>query len=753
MLPERLTRVNVSSHRFDAIGKRFISFVAMSTRRGFLRQLGAALGGGLALGRLRPQGAGVRVSPGRALPVELPGVRIDYLRLRMPDGAHLAATLYLPEDASPEKKVPVILEVLPYRKDDGYLGRDLRNHGFYARHGYAGLRLDVRGTGASEGVPEDEYSVKEHEDTLIVIDWLSRQPWSNGNVGMTGISYGAFNSLQIAAMNPPALKAIVAVAGTDDRYTDDVHYIGGALHLFENTWAVGMISSNIFPAAPDFDLETTAARDRFEAPPWILRWLHEQTDGPYWRRGSLRPDYGRLRIPTYVVGGWLDGYHNFVPRIMRHAPAVTKGLVGPWPHAYPHRAHPGPSIDFRNQFLLRWWEQWLKGRETGILREPRLTGYSMRAYEPALRLPDLPNIPGEWWHLDDWPETAFNAGERLFLRPAPEDVEEASSDPDRPGQGGSLSSRIGRASALRLRYRPGVGTASKTWAPNGDGSYGLDQRSDDVWGLAFDTAPLRDPVDILGFGRARLFVSATAPVANWIVRLCDVAPDGTSVYVSKGVLNGTHRRSHTDPEPLVPGEVVELAIELHATAWRFARGHRIRLVVTNADWPVVWPSPYPMRTTLYSGGDRPSHVDLPVWTPRSASGPELRPGPDEEPLPGLAYESAPIVWQVSRDEAAGTATFRFERGSKTLRHPAGFTGEDGQVMIARVSDWNPANASLEVESFEVARGGGRMIEARGEGALRASAGEFAIELHCRLFENGKLRRERRWEDRAPRRGV
>jgi predicted acyl esterase len=271
----------------------------MSDRREFFKTV---LGGALVAIPIRSaflfaEDAGaLKVEPGVSLPVRIQGARIEYLRLVMPDGVRLAATLYLPEKL--EGRIPVILEVLPYRKDDDYLGRDVRNHGFYARSGYAGLRLDVRGTGASEGHPEDEYSVKEHEDTLHVIDWLSRQSWSNGNVGMTGISYGAFNSVQIAAMQPKALKAILAVAGTDDRYTDDVHYIGGALHLFENTWAVGMVSSNAMPAAPGFDVSGAMARERFDARPWILRWLHEQTDGPYWRRGSLRPAFEYLRFSS-----------------------------------------------------------------------------------------------------------------------------------------------------------------------------------------------------------------------------------------------------------------------------------------------------------------------------------------------------------------------------------------------------------------------------------------------------------------------
>jgi putative CocE/NonD family hydrolase len=741
----------------------------MSTRRWFIRNTGITIGGTLAApllseratrawiaarqsANLRAVEAGrVGVSRGIALPIAIPGVHLEFLRLKMPDGVHLAATLFLPEGASSANRVPAILEILPYRKDDDRLGRDLDLQSFYARNEYAGLRVDVRGTGGSEGTPEDEYSVKEHEDTLLLIDWLSKQPWCSGNIGMNGISYGAFNSVQIAAMNPPALKAIVAAAGTDDRYTDDVHYFGGAMHLFENTWAVAMISSNAMPGAPDYRVDSRSARDRFDAPPWILRWLHQQVDGPYWRRGSLRPDYSRLKIPTFLVGGWLDGYHNFVPRIMKNAPAISKGLIGPWPHSYPDDAHPGPTLDFRGQLLLRWWDLWLKGRDTGILAEPRLSYYRMQWYRPALRLADLESIPGEWRHLNSWPESAFEPTERLFFRSA--ESSGARSSAAEVGLCGGLSGESARAFSVELRYLPGVGSASKTWAPNGDGSYGLDQRVDDVCGIFFDTNPLREPVDILGFARARIFVSATAPVANWIVRLCDVAPDGTSVYVSKGVLNGTHRKSHTDPEALVPSRIYELEIGLHCTAWRFLPGHRIRVVVSNADWPVVWPSPYPMTTTLYCGGDHPSHIELPIDSSRSLPAPEFRPPPAPAAVADLGYEETPLVWQVTRDEATQSQIFRFERGTKAVIHPLGLTAEDAQVMVAKVADRDPASASLEVKAWYRVTIPGREVEARGEGVLRGTKDQFLCELDCTLQENRKVVRTRAWRDRAPRRLV
>jgi uncharacterized protein len=235
------------------------------------------------------------------------------------------------------------------------------------------------------------------------------------------------------------------------------------------------------------------------------------------------------------------------------------------------------------------------------------------------------------------------------------------------------------------------------------------------------------------------------------VRLVDVAPDGTSHYVSKGVLNGTHRVSHETPEALVPGEVYELAIGLHCTAWRFAPGHRLRLVVSNADWPVVWPSPYRMSTTLFCGSGRPSHIDLPIDRARHREAPDIPPPQPDPPVEGLRFESAPFVWQTTRDEASEVTTFRFERGSRTVEHPARFTGDGGQVMIATVKDRDPASASLRVESFQTTRlEDGRTVEARGEGELRSTETELVCELDVRLVENGALVREKHWEERARR---
>lgn len=675
----------------------------------------------------------VRVSPGpwTTLPVMQPGVRLENLYLRMPDGVRLNAFLYLPKNLSASQKIPGTLNTTPYRYNP-------RNDSHFARNGYASIFVDVRGSGGSEGFPTDEYSVQEHQDSAHVIDWLSKQPWCNGNIGMYGGSYSAFNSVWVAAaLKPPALKAIYAVCGTDNRYTDDIHFPGGAMLMVDNSWALGMLTSNCMPAAPDFDMNSKQSLDRWETPPWLQGFLHHQLDGPYWRHGSLAPDYERLTIPTFLIGGYLNIYQNFVPRIMKYSKnAIIKGILGPWHHSL---EEPGPKIDIDGVLMLSWFDKWLKGKDTGILKEPRVSFYMPRWQRQSFRYTG--DIPGEWRHLNDWPETVYEPSERLFLRPDPEHpTGKALAMEPAPGQGGRLTDQTGPASALKLRYYPGTGGSGQSFGPTpGEGYYGIDHRAEDAWGLTFDTPPLREPVEILGFTKARLFVSSTAPVAVWIVRLCDVAPDGTSYLVGRGYLNGTHRRSHTNPEPLVPGEVYEIEVEMMCTGYKFEPGHRMRIVVTNADFPVLWPTPYKMVTTLYTGGDRASHIDLPVLPKMSylsATIPPLDESLRRRPRRMQSEEQRESWFQVNRDFDKGVTTAQLNLWTDKI--------------TCRVRDDDPASASLETKGANSVETGNRRIEVRSEGSLRTTEDSFLLNMRVALLENDKEVRSREWKDKIKR---
>ena len=716
-----------------------------ASRRRLLRQLSvmaaAALSGnGLlqpgraAAGSTEPlwahDAAGLRVARGPwPVPADLPpGVRFESIRLRMPDGLHLAGLLYLP--ARPGRSVPALLHVVPYRHSPD-MGTYLPM-GYYAKRGYAELYIDVRGTGGSEGVPLDEYSPQEHADTVRIIEWLSKQRWSNGAVGMFGTSYSAFNSVQIAAeFHPPALKAIFALCGTDDRYTDDIHHPGGIMLMADSSWALGMITSNATPAAPDFDMDSQAALDRWNTPPWMQVYLRHQLDGPHWRRGSLAPDYSRLKTPVFLGGGYLDMYQNFVPRIMRNSPAVSRGIMGPWHHSM---TWPGPVLDW-DALRLRWFDHWLKGIDTGILREPRVSFYMPQWKRKAFR--DAGGIPGEWRHVDAFPDSVFEPTDRLYLRPAPELPRgTALAMETGPARGGTLSELAGAPSALKLRYYPSRGGSTDSLGPDGhEGYYGIDARDENVWGLSFDTPPLKSAVEILGFARAHLYVSATAPVAHWMVQIYDLAVDGTSYLVTRGFLNGTHRHSHSRPEPLVPNEVYELDVQLMCAGYRFLPGHVIRVVVTNAEFPVVWPSPYPMTTTLYTGGDQPSFIALPVLPALQYRQGQL-PVLADAVTPGKHWRSddAMTGYQLTRDLVSGETTAHYQMGPDEL--------------WCRVNDRDPAQASMQLSTKVVHTpdGAGRRIEARAEGSLRSTQDSFILDIECTLLENDRVVRQKRWRD-------
>src|SRR5208282_895877 len=274
------------------------------------------------------------------------GVKLVRVSIPMPDGVQLAATLYMPANLRPGGRVPALLEYLPYRKDDDEAIRDYGNHAYFARHGYVGARVDIRGFGNSGGLqPTREYSAQEQQDGERVIAWLARQPWSNGNVGMLGISWGGFNSIQMAMRRPPALKAILAVDATDDLFHDDIHYIDGMMHADE--FELSMDLTNGLSPTPNFPIDDATLAARFDAPPWFLIYLQHQRDGAFWRRASLRPDYSRIQIPVFLIGGFLDGYRDSIPRMMANLRVPVKAIVGPWNHTFPHDAEPGPEIEWR----------------------------------------------------------------------------------------------------------------------------------------------------------------------------------------------------------------------------------------------------------------------------------------------------------------------------------------------------------------------------------------------------------------------
>jgi uncharacterized protein len=645
----------------------------------------------------------------------LAGMRVVEVMIPMPDGVRLAATLYMPPGRSED--LPVVLEYLPYRKDDGMLERDLGLYPYLVSRGYVGARVDIRGTGRSEGrLPESEYSEREQLDGVEVIGWLAAQPWSNGNVGMWGISWGGFNSIQLAMRRPPALRAIIAVDASDDLFHDDIHYIDGIMHVDE--YELGIDVWNAMSPAPDFPLDEQTLANRFDTEPWLLSWLRHQRQGPYWQRGSLRPDYERLGVPALLVAGWLDGYRDSVARMLTHVPAPTRAIVGPWNHSWPHSATPGPEIEWRAE-AARWWDHWLKGRDSKLLREPRLSVFVRGAHRPD---PELETIPGRW-RSEDWPIERTDL-RRYHLRP------------DR-----SLGPEPGAAEVHRLPYRPGAGAEAGPWW----GELTVDQRSLDETCLIYETEPLDRDTEILGLPIASIDASFDAPLAHIFVRLSDVHPDGGVSLVTGGGRNGAHRRSPEHPEPLVPGEVEPIEVPLRFTSWVFPAGHRIRIAVSNHLWPMMWPTPRRMTMALHLGR---SHIELPVIPHAERPNPRWDPperGPKLEDI-GSRGEILPVVWDVRRDGKKAAAGFEgrseawFPWGRETYLERLAF----------EVDDERPDLASCRGVAVNRAILPGREVAWRGDLEIRSDADTFHYLYRRTLQEDGRSIREREWSEPIPR---
>ena len=566
----------------------------MITRRNFL--VGSAALMPVTLVSSPAAGAEPNVGSNWTLPKKRGFQIIENEWIPLKDGTALAARLWLPEGAR-ETRVPVVMEYLPYRKDDATLKRDAPTGQYLAEHGIAFARVDIRGSGDSRGgLLLGEYMPREQSDGVAAIAWLAEQPWSNGSVGMRGKSWGGFNALQIAALEPPALKAIMPMCFADNRYTDDAHYVGGALGLVNFQW--GTMFQGVLAAPPDpkyFGKDWQQEwRKRLNGMPAVLaEWLEHQRFDAYWQRASVGLDYSRIKSPSYCVGGWEDGYNNSIARALSEISAPRKGLIGPWAHMFPPDGSPGPALDWVHE-EVRWWEQWLRGINTGIMTEPMF-----RFYMPSRKAAEVfpQDTPGRWVAEDVWPSPRISPLVYHLNR-------------------GTLSPTAAQPEAITYKANKIVGLQRMEWLPfNMKTDLAKEQTPDDENSVLFDSEPLADDLEIMGRPIAKIRVSADVPVAMLTVRLNEVTPEGKSWLVTYGLLNLTHRASHIEPTELIPGKFYDVEVPLNLMAHRFKSGHRIRVAVSESLWPLVWPSPQPATLTLMTGA---SSLTLPVRPPRHA---------------------------------------------------------------------------------------------------------------------------------------
>ncbi|MFO1056917.1 MAG: CocE/NonD family hydrolase [Dongiaceae bacterium] len=655
---------------------------------------------------------------------------VDTAWIPLADGTRLAARLWLPADAE-ARPVPAILEYIPYRRRDGTAIGDRPTHLWFAGHGYAAVRVDMRGSGDSDGILLDEYLKQEQDDALEVIAWIAAQPWCSGAVGMMGISWGGFNSLQVAARRPPALKAILTVCSTDDRYADDCHYMGGCLLGDSLAWGSTFFAYNSRPPDP----QVVGARwramwlDRLEhATLFLERWVREQRRSAYWRHGSVCEDYGAIAAAVYAVGGWADGYSNAVPRLLAHLDAPKKGLVGPWAHAYPHMATPGPAIGFLQE-ALRWWDRWLKGVENGIMEEPAYRVWLQDSAPPAAQ---YATRPGRWVAEAGWPAPRIRP---LTLRLGP----------------GRLAAGPQPPSRLLLRSPQTTGLAAGDWCPYGvGGELPVDQRPDDGRSLVFDGTALAEPLEMLGAPVLTLELESDRPNALLCARLCDVAPDGASTLVTIGILNLTHRDGDAEPRPLVPGQPTRIRLQLNDVAHAFATGHRIRLALSNAYWPMVWPSPEPVSLTLHA---ETAALELPQRPPGPLDSGLAPFGPPQGAAPPAhaTLSSSSRDRTVTEDLSTGETVMRVQRAGGSWRlDEIGLTMAASGVEHYRIRPDDPLSARAEAEwSYRMERPGWS-VRTETRTLLTATAAEFLLTATLDAYEGDMRVFARTWESRIPR---
>ncbi|MFI6467611.1 CocE/NonD family hydrolase [Streptomyces sp. NPDC050538] len=646
------------------------------------------------------------------------------IRIPMPDGTRLYARVWRPLTDEP---VPALLEYLPYRLTDWTAPQDAQRHPWYAGHGYASVRVDVRGHGNSEGAPGDEYDAQELADGVEVVNWLAAQPWCTGKVGMFGISWGGFNSLQIAALAPEPLKAIVTVCSTDDRYDNDVHYMGGsALAVDLHAWAATMLAFVARP--PDPEYAGLIWRDLWlkrleQIDPFIHTWLAHQLRDDYWKHGSVCEDYGAIDAAVLAVGGWHDPYRDTVLRLVEHLPPDrVRGLIGPWSHQYPDRGlPPGPAIGFLQE-TLRWWDHWLKDKDTGVLTDPLLRAYVSDSHPPATVYGTL---PGRWVGEPAWPSPHVKTT-TYGLRGAPVIV--------------------------RSPMHTGV-DAGRFFPFGNDADLPPDQRDEDARSACFE---FEVPAEtwVLGRPRVRLRLTCEVPRGQVIARLCDVAPDGASTLVTRGVLNLSARHGRDRAVPWTPGTTEDVTFELNGIGHAFPPGHRIRLAVSSAYWPWIWPQPE--SSAGFTLDPEGSALELPVREQELTSGIGFDEPEEAEPLgvnyPATLDEPRPERLVV-RDVAKGEWRLEVDpRYGGTRVYPDGLEFTEDALETYTIDESDPLSArTLSEWSIRLHRpelGWDTSVRTRSE--ITCDETDFLTSNEVICTEGGEVIFHRTWEKRIPR---
>lgn len=645
----------------------------------------------------------------------------------MPDGCRLSARVWMPDDAT-ENPVPAILEMIPYRKGDGTIARDEVMHKYFAGRGYAVVRLDQRGNGDSQGLMLDEYTAQELDDGVNAIAWLAAQDWCDGNVGMMGKSWGGFNCLQVAALAPPALKAIVTVCSTTDRYADDIHYKGGCLLKENFGWSCQMLSYSSRP--PDPAVVGDAWRkmwiERLEAEPLLASiWMRHQHRDAYWKHGSICEDYDAIRAAVLSFSGWADNYMNTTSHLLCNLNAPTKGIVGPWVHQYPHQADPAPQIGFLQE-ALRWWDHWLKGQETGVETDPAYRAYLQETIRPA-RMQSARK--GNWLAEQSWPSPRVTP--RTLALTGSGQLADIGDEFTQPVKS-PLDCGFGVGS-----YFPMSGTV-----PQMPG----DQQDDDARSACFDLTEHDDDLCIVGAPTVRLRLKSDKPQAHLAIRLCEIHPDGASNRVTYGVLNLCHRESHEFPSEIPVDTPFDITLPLDQIAYRVNSGMKLRLAISTNYWPFLWPLPEQATVTIMSG-----ELELPVhqgtendeWTFEEAEG--ATPWA-HRPIRPMSHERTVVT-----DQTSGEIAFHvFDDMGRNEDTSHGLISDSTSREVWRIHPDDPLCASAEISWTQELEREDWRIRTETSSKMWSDHGFFYLSATISAFEGDDLVFEKEFEDKIER---
>jgi hypothetical protein len=660
---------------------------------------------------------------------------IKHIWIPMPDGCRLAARIWLPENAE-QQPVPSILEYIPYRKNDGTALRDSLYHPYFAGHGYAAMRVDIRGSGDSEGVMLDEYLQQELDDAVSVIAWLAEQSWCDGSVGMMGKSWGGFNSLEVAALQPPALKAIITVCSSDDRYSDDVHYKGGCVLSTDMLgWSTTMLAWNARP--PDPAVLGESWRDcwleRLEQTPLLIQeWISHQHRDAYWKHGSICEDYSAVQCAVYAVGGWADPYSNAIPRMLSGLTCPRKALIGPWAHEYPQRALPGPQIGF-SQECLRWWDYWLKETDTGIMDEPMLRAWMPDSIAPSTHYEER---PGRWVAEEKWP---------------PKNDESQTWYLSRNG----LNQNAETDKPMLFPTSQTVGLNAGVWFPMGAaGEFPGDQRSADSGSLCFTSEAFYDGMEILGNPEAAVTLSADQTEALLAARLCDIAPDGSSLLVSWGLLNLTHRNGHENPEALNPGGKFTAKVQLNACAHALKSGHRWRLSLSSAYFPHAWPCSKITKLKIFPGSETYLNLPFRKIPQEDTQFADFLEAECSQPLATEEIRTASRKRTIEHEviEDSFTLTHRVDNGRFRFVED-GLETEDLSCDSLSLNEDKPLSLKVSCGRTAGIGRGDWQTRVEASGTMTATSENFHVTSRLEVFEGDQRFFFRTWDFKVPREGV